>query len=551
MRYIYGFLCFFLYSTTILHAQQAAVVSAHPLASQAGLDVLKQGGNAFDAAAAVALSIGVVEPFSAGIGGGGFFMIYEASKDKYTMIDARETSPFLAGHGEVYQKASSIDGASAAGVPGLIAGIDHLSQKYGRLNREKISQHAIKYAQEGFAVSPHYQRLATWRKEALLQSEAKNIFLSEGEVPKLGQLIRQTQLAQTLQRFAKFGANDFYHGKTAKKLVKDMQRDGGFIRLKDLNKYRAIERQPIISHYKNTKIIAASLPSSGGLVLAEIFGMLAQDDLTAMSKVERTHLLVEVMRRAYRDRAAYMGDYDFISLPKDLLDPKRLQAMRQSIHMDKATPSSQLEPIDQIKQGDHTTHFSIVDAEGNRVSATLSINYGFGSAYVSPSTGILLNDEMDDFVTQAGKANVYGLVGSAANQIEPQKRMLSSMTPCFAINEHGILITGTPGGSRIISMVLLNLLQFAHHEPAAPRWLSQKRFHHQYLPDIIQHEKGAFNATEIKALQAKGHQLKAMRNYGNMQSILQTNTGEVIGLSDPRGEGLALKLDTPSTKRRE
>jgi len=551
MWYGFLFLLFSVWQSHIVFAQQSMVVSAHPLATQAGLDVLKQGGNAFDAAAAVALSIGVVEPFSAGVGGGGFFLIYESKKDRYTMLDARETSPSLAGHGEVYQKRSSIDGASAAAVPGLVAGVDHLIRHYGVLSRAQVSQKAIQYANDGFKVTERYQRLASWRKKALLQSSAKHIFLSDGDVPALDHLIRQTQLAETLKRFSRLGAADFYRGKTAKNLVKDMQKDGGLIRLNDLKSYRVVERDPVISFYHQTKVIAASLPSSGGLVLAEIFGMLANDDLEKMSQVDKTHLLIEVMRRAYRDRAAYMGDVDFITLPKDLLNPQRLQKMRDDIDMDQATPSSALEPVVQIKQGDHTTHFSVVDQQGNQVSATLSINYGFGSAYVSPSTGILLNDEMDDFVTQLGKANVYGLVGSAANEIAPHKRMLSSMTPVFAVNDRGVLVTGTPGGSRIISMVLLNILQFSHGDSQPEHWLQQKRFHHQYLPDVVQYESGAFSEQDIQALKKKGHQLKSIRDYGNMQSILMPATGELIGLSDPRGEGLSLKLDSHSTRFKE
>ncbi|MDX8395655.1 MAG: gamma-glutamyltransferase [Mariprofundaceae bacterium] len=513
------------------------VVTAHPLATQTGINILKQGGNAFDAAAATALTLGVVEPGSSGIGGGGFFLLYIAKEDRYVMLDARETAPKLAGHGEVYQTQSSINGPQSAGVPGLIAGIDHLVTRYGKLNRQHISQASIKLAKEGFEVSPHLHGMLDWRGKVFNDS-AQRIYLNTKH-------IKQAALADTLSRFATRGADDFYRGETAGRLVADMKRDGGLIREDDLSAYQVIEREPVTFDYQGFKFISATLPSSGGLTLAHIFGQLKNDDLKSLNKTDRTHLLIETMKRAYRDRNAHLGDADYVSIPKDYLDASRLKKLRQSIDMNKASSSKMLKGFaEPMGNSIDTTHFSIIDNEGNMVSATLSINYGFGSAYVSPSTGILLNDEMDDFATRPGKANAYGLVQGKANAVAPGKRMLSSMTPTFVIAPNRTFIVGTPGGSRIISMVLLASTGFMLNETPAETWVNSSRFHHQFLPDVVQHEKGAFSSEEIHELQQRGHQLKPMnRSYGNMQAIiLDKNNGELTGISDHRGEGNANKF---------
>ncbi|MDQ7004461.1 MAG: gamma-glutamyltransferase [Ghiorsea sp.] len=512
------------------------VASAHPLATQAAIDVFQQGGNAFDAAAALALTIGVTEPTGSGIGGGGFFLLYIAKEDKYIMLDAREMSPTLAGNGEIYATKSSIDGAQSAGVPGLIAGIDQLINQYGKLSRKQNSKTAISIAEHGFKVSKHYQRVAKWRQKVLQSNSARNIYLHNGDIPQIGSLVKQHELAETLKRFAKFGANDFYRGETAKRLVADMKKDGGLIRLDDLKAYQVIERQPASFNYQGYQWISAALPSSGGIVLAETLGILKDDDLSKLPEAERTHLLIEAMKRAYKDRNESLGDSDFVDIP-DLLNPKRLAKLRQSIG-EKATPATAF-IADPSGNGVDTTHFSIIDKQGNMVAATLSINYGFGSGYVSPSTGILLNDEMDDFATQVGKPNAYGLVQGKANAVAPHKRMLSSMSPTFILGKDRTFIVGTPGGSRIISMVLLAGLEFMQGGNDASAWINKPRYHHQYLPDVVQYEKGALTPKIIKKLQAKGHQLKPIRNYGNMHAILwDRKTGKVFGASDKRGEGI-------------
>ncbi|MDQ6969589.1 MAG: gamma-glutamyltransferase [Mariprofundus sp.] len=512
------------------------VVSAQADASKAGIAILKAGGNAFDAAAATTLALGVVEPGSSGLGGGGFFLLYIAKEKRYVMLDARETSPKLAGDGTLYQTRSSIDGPQAAGVPGIAAGVDHLIQRYGRLKRAQITQPAITLAQHGFQVSDRLKGMLQWRAKAF-NDTGRRIFLHK-------RLIKQAALADTLKRFAKKGAADFYQGETAGRLVADMKRDGGLIRADDLAAYRVIEREPVRFDYQDFEIISAALPSSGGLTLAHIFGQLRDDDLRLLDETERAHLLIESMKRAYRDRNQYLGDADFVSVPDNYLDATRLQRLRSSIHL-KATALTALQGLaEPAGNGTDTTHFSIIDAEGNMVSATLSINYAFGSAYVSPSTGILLNDEMDDFATRPGQPNAYGLVQGTANAVAPGKRMLSSMTPTFVIGPKRSFIVGTPGGSRIISMVLLSSLAFMLDEKPPADWLNRGRYHHQFLPDVVQYESGAFTAATQQALKQRGHHFKQIsRRYGNMQAILwQRESGTLTGIVDQRGEGSAMLL---------
>ncbi|MDT8376351.1 MAG: gamma-glutamyltransferase [Mariprofundaceae bacterium] len=512
------------------------VVAAHPLAAKAGIEILNRGGNAFDAASATALALGVVEPGSSGIGGGGFFLLYIANQNRYLMIDARETSPTLAGQGKVYQNISAIDGPAAAGVPGLAAGVDHMVARYGRLSRRQVVAPAVKLAHDGFVVSPRLAGMIRFRRQAF-NGTARAIFDKHE-----GDIIRQPALAETLERFALKGRKGFYRGQIAGRLAADMKRDGGLIREADLADYHIREREPVIFDYQGHRFVSASLPSSGGITLAMIFGMLENDNLKALKKSDRIHLLAEAMKRAYRDRNRYLGDTDHISIPADYLDRGRLAELRAGIDMRRATPSLDLQGIGEMSgNGADTTHFSIIDREGNMVAATLSINYPFGSGYVSPATGILLNDEMDDFAVIPGEANAYGLVQGQANGVDPGKRMLSSMTPTFIIGPDRTLIVGTPGGSRIISMVLLTSLGFVLNGPDAASWVNNPRFHHQFLPDEIQHEQGAFSEKIAADLKKRGHLLKERRNYGNMHAImLNSKTGKLTGLIDKRGEGISL-----------
>ena len=525
-----------------------AVASAHPLATKAGMDILAQGGNAFDAAVAVTAALAVVEPYSSGLGGGGFWLIHRAKDGYETMIDGRETMP-AAGHRDMYLDKKgdvipgmSMNGPMSAGIPGVPAAMAHLTDKYGKLKLEKTLAHAIRYAKEGFEVDDHYRNLARFRKDVLNQwPDSKRLLLDNGEVPAKGYVIKQADLAVTLEAMAKNGRDGFYKGPVARQLVRGVKSAGGIFTQKDLDNYKIIEREPVRATYRGVKVTSAAPPSSGGIALAEMFNILSGYDLEKENEVTRKHLIVEAMRRAYRDRAIYLGDPDFVDVPvANLTNPMYANGLRASIRKDKATKSSNLPGIEAAKEGFHTTHFSILDSEGNRVSATVTVNYPFGSGFIVPGTGILLNDEMDDFSAKPGVPNAYGLVGAEANAIAPNKRPLSSMTPTFLETEDGVAIIGTPGGSRIITMVLLGSLDFiAGNTPDS--WVSLGRYHHQYLPDKIQYEEGALKPSEMEGLQNLGHELQKTRwKYGNMQAILwNKKTDLVSAASDPRGVGAA------------
>ena len=529
-------------------APRPAVASAHPLATEAGHEIMAQGGNAFDAAVAISAALAVVEPYSSGIGGGGFWLLHRASDGYEVMVDGREKAPLKA-HRDMYLDAQgeplrklSIDGPLAAGIPGEPAALAHIAEKYGRLPLGRSLAPAIRLAQQGFEVTPHYRRMAGWRREAMKESpDAAAIFLKAGEVPPLGHVIQQPDLAATLKALAGQGHDGFYRGPVARALVAGVRAAGGIWTEQDLAAYRIVERKPVTGYYRGMRITSVPPPSSGGIALISMLNILAAYELEAMDEVQRSHLIVEAMRRAYRDRAEYLGDTDFVPVPiARLTHPYYAHGLRASIRPDRATPSAELPGFSLPEGGNDTTHFSVLDQAGNYVSATLSINYPFGSGFVPPGTGVLLNDEMDDFSAKPGTPNVYGLVGAEANAIAPGKRMLSSMSPTFVSGREGVAILGTPGGSRIITMVLLGILEAAAGRgPEA--WVSRPRFHHQYLPDTLFYEPGAFSEGTRQELKALGHQLKALDNpYGNMQAIWwDKGTGQVRAASDPRVEGLA------------
>lgn len=529
--------------------QKAAIASAHPLATQAGFEILAQGGNAFDAAVAVAAALAVVEPSSSGLGGGGFWLLHRAQEGFEVMLDSREKAP-LAANKDMYldQNGEVIDelaktGALAAAIPGMPAALVHLAKKYGRLPLAQSLQPGIRYARDGFMPAGHYRNLLTVRQTAIAQNPAAaRVFLENGQIPAANFVLKQPDLAHTLEQLARFGKAGFYQGEIAQKLVNDVRAAGGIWTQTDLDAYQIIEREPVHGHYHGIKITSAAPPSSGGVVLIEALNILSAYDLTKVDDASRKHLISEAMRRAYHDRALYLGDSDFVSIPlKQLLSPDYAAGLRSSIRTDKALPSEFLSgELAQQNTGTDTTHLSIIDAQGNRVAATLSINGPFGSAFVAKGTGVLLNNEMDDFVSKVGAKNSYGLVGNSANAIAPGKRMLSSMTPTFLEDDSRVAILGTPGGSRISSMVLLAVLDFAeHHAPQS--WVKLPRFHHQYLPDVIEYEENSFSPETLEILSRLGHQLKQVDvPYGNMQAIeLQKKTGRLSAASDPRGEGAA------------
>ncbi len=527
---------------------KTAIASAHPLATYAGFEVLDKGGNAFDAAVAVSAALAVVEPAGSGLGGGGFWLL--RGQDFETMIDGREKAP-MAAHATMYVKPDgnvdkrlSKDGPLAAGIPGLPAALVHIAEHYGRLPLSESLQPAIRYAKQGFKIGRRHRRLLSFRMPVMRRyPETAAIFLTEGQLPPEQSLLQQADLAVTLRALAELGRAGFYQGPVAKRLVNSVRSSGGIWTLQDLSDYQVVERQPIKGKYRGINITSAALPSSGGIVMLEALNILSGYDLNAVDDITAKHLIVEALRRAYHDRALYLGDADFVSIPVErLISLDYAAGLSSSIRFDQALPSSALSlTVPEQSEGRNTTHFSIIDSEGNRVAATLSVNFPFGSGFVAAGTGVLLNDEMDDFVSQPGSMNGYGLTGGTANAIAPGKRMLSSMTPTFVEDEQRIGVLGTPGGSRIISMVILGVLDFAQgHNPDS--WVERKRFHHQYLPDQIQYEPGGLSDHEINQLGQMGHHFKPVSyHYGNMQAVqLHKVTGKLSAASDPRGEGLAI-----------
>ncbi len=525
-----------------------AVASAHPLATAAGLGVLDAGGNAFDAAVAVSAALAVVEPYSSGIGGGGFWLLHRASDGRQIMLDGRERAPLRARR-DLYLDAAgdvvpglSMDGALAAAIPGEPAALVHLAENYGRLPLAASLAPAIELAEKGFAIDEHYRRMAEFRLEVLREHAASAAtFLHRNLVPPVGFQLQQPDLAATLRALAERGRAGFYAGEVAERLLRGVRAAGGIWTPEDLSSYRVVEREPIRFEYRNLRVVSAAPPSSGGIALATMLHILEGYRLQDLDAATRVHLITEAMRRAYRDRAQYLGDPDFVAAPTKLLtDPRYAAGLRASIRLDRATPSDALPAAAAAVEGPDTTHFSILDTDGNRVSATLSINYPFGSGFTAPGTGVLLNDEMDDFSAKPGVPNAYGLVGAEANAIAPGKRPLSSMSPTFVESERGLAILGTPGGSRIITIVLLGILDFEQGHDAAS-WVARPRFHHQYLPDVIQYEPEAFSDEVLAGLRQRGHKLQLLsRDYGNMQAIFwRYADNRVEAASDPRGIGKA------------
>jgi len=536
----------------------AAIASAHPLATDAGHEILGAGGNAFDAAVAVAATLAVVEPFSSGLGGGGFWLLHRSEDARDIVLDARETAP-LAAHRDMYLDEAgnvvphlSVDGPLSAAIPGTPAALVHLARRYGKLPLTRSLAPAVHYAREGFPVTRAYRHLAHFRLDLLRSYPASaRIFLKDDNVPPLGYLIRQPKLAETLRHVAERGMDGFYNGPVAEGLVQGVRAAGGIWTLDDLQRYRVIEREPVRGKYRGVRIITVPPPSSGGIALITMLNILSGFDLGRADSALRKHLIIEAMRRAFRDRTEYLGDPDFVDVPvKRLLNRFYAAGLRASIRQDRATPSDLLPGVASQDGARHTSHFSIIDQHGNRVATTLTINYPFGSGFVAPGTGVLLNDEMDDFSAKPGVPNVYGLVGARANAIAPGKRPLSSMTPTFLESETRVALLGTPGGSRIITMVLLGVLDFVQgHAPAS--WVALPRFHHQFLPDAVQYETDAIDEDDAAQLKAMGHALKELHNpgtgeparYGNMQAILwDLDVNKVFAASDPRGEGKASVL---------
>ena len=527
-------------------AEDCAIASAHPLATRAGCEVLAQGGNAFDAAVAVSAALAVVEPFASGLGGGGFYLLHRAADGFETFVDARETAPGQATAGFYVDDDGkpkgrlSLEGPTAAGIPGIPAAIDWISQRFGSLSLKQSLAPAIALAREGFPADTRYVWATGFRASMLGKYPGSAaIFLDHGKAVEAGFVVRQPALADTLGQIARHGRDGFYRGSLAREMVDAVRAAGGLWILSDLENYQVVERKPYRFGFHGARITTAPLPSSGGLVMAQALQILDQFPIDTLNETERVHLIVEAMRRGYNDRARYMGDPDFVEVPVSMLG-SRDYARRRAAGIDpvKATPSSALPSVaDVADEGHETTHFSIVDRFGNRVAATLSVNGPFGSGFVAGETGVLLNNHMNDFALAPELPNLYKLVGNSANAIAPGKRPLSSMSPTFVEDDRGVLVLGTPGGSRIISMVIIGILDYLlEPAPDLERMLARARYHHQYLPDRIEFEPGGFDQRWISALQAKGHAVEAgSRRWGNMQAVfVDARSGERSAHSDPR-----------------
>jgi gamma-glutamyltranspeptidase/glutathione hydrolase len=531
----------------------AAVASAHALATDAGLQVLREGGNAFDAAIAVSAVLSVVEPISSGLGGGGFFLLHDAKTGKQVFVDAREVAPQAATPEKYLDKDGNLDedraqtGPWSAGIPGLPAAFVHLQGKYGRLPLKQSLAPAIRIAREGFPIYARFARGYGAKSKVMERySGTRAVFLASGAAPKEGDVFRQPDLARTLQLLADKGFDGFYRGDVANKLVAGVNAEGGEWTAQDLAAYQVRERAPVQFEYRGWQISTAPPSSSGGIALAQMLQILEPYELDKLEPAKRTHLVVEAMRRAFRDRTFYLGDPDFTEVPQRLLTSADYAAgLRATIHPDKATPSELLSGAPTPLEDEETTHFSIIDADGNRVAATQTVNLLFGSGLIPPGTGVLLNDEMDDFALKPGTPNAFGVMGFEANAVEPGKRMLSSMTPTFMESPGRVAVLGTPGGSRIITMVLLGILGY-DAGLSAQQVAALPRFHHQWLPDVIEAETGTFTPEVAAQLQAMGHTLKlppdeaaggrgSSHVWGNLQTVeWDRKTNTLHGGSDPR-----------------
>jgi gamma-glutamyltranspeptidase/glutathione hydrolase len=531
-------------------AQQSAIASAHPLATQAGQAILERGGNAFDASIAVAAALAVVEPYSSGLGGGGFFLLHRASDGRQVMVDARETAP--AGlRSEDYVDAAgrpvpnaSVRGGTAAAIPGVPAGLVHIAQRYARLPLSVTLAPAIRLARNGFQVDVRYSRIAALRESFLQSGVNTSGFLESGHAPNKGFVLRQPDLATTLERLARSGRRGFYDGPVAAALLEAVNAAGGRWSRADLTNYTVVEREPLRFKYGAAVITAAALPSAGGIALAQTLGMLERRGVTHIGDADSDHIVVEALRRAFHDRARYLADPDFARIDvAHLISPGYIRSRAEEIDPEHATPSATLgAELPEHAASPNTTHFSVVDAQGNRVAATLTINLLFGAGIVPPGTGVLLNNEMDDFTLREDVPNSFGLRGAPANRIEPRKRPLSSMTPTFVEDDKGVLVLGSPGGSRIVSQVLLGVLQYTQStEVDLARLVALPRYHHQYWPDRVEVEPDGFSDEWRAALAAKGHTLRvATRKWGNMQAVFKSRrTGIATAASDPRGEDIA------------
>ena len=525
---------------------EGMVVSQRMIASKVGAEILAQGGNAVDAAVATGLALAVVLPRAGNLGGGGFMVIYLKEEDKTIAIDYREKAPsaatrdlFLDENGDYDRKKAQFSLLSA-GVPGSVAGFHHALTRYGTLPWEEVLQPAIKLAEDGFVI-PHdlANTLASKRYRERLSADpaaAKVFFKKNKEIYSAGEILVQKDLAWTLKQLSQNGPEAFYSGDIAKLIVKEMERNGGLITLQDLKNYNVAERQPLVGDYKGYKVVSMPPSSSGGTHLIQMLNMLEDFPIKEMGfgSADTIHILAEVMKRAYADRSKYLGDSDFYKVPSSLISKKYAKALNRDISLDQVTPSNEVSPGNPYPyESPDTTHFSVMDSYGNAVSNTYTLNFSYGSGKMIPGTGMLINNEMDDFSSKPGTPNGYGLLGSEANAIEGNKRPLSSMTPTIIFKDQKpYMVFGSPGGSRIITTVLQVALNVMEHEMNIAQAVHSPRMHHQWLPEVLMLEKGFGSDTE-KLLESKGYKLYQSSTMGSVQAIVKEGN-YFYGSADPR-----------------
>ena len=529
------------------------VVSASEIASRVGVAALDKGGNAVDAAVAVGFALAVTFPSAGNLGGGGFMVIHLAEDDRSTTIDYRETAPagasrdmYLDDNGDVIEGAPT-DGHRSVAVPGTVAGLLLALEAYGTLDREEVIAPAIALAREGFIVNDYLEASLERSRERLASHpESERLFLADGDGLASGQRLIQKDLAATLERIAENGNAGFYQGPTADLLVAEMQRGGGLVSHEDLENYRPRERAPVVGSYRGYEIVSMPPPSSGGTILIQMLNMMEPLDVAELGLMSSNyvHNVAEVMKRAFADRAEYMGDPDFVEVPARGLTRKSYALSRRAnISQERTLPARKLGAGDPWPyESEETTHFSIIDSAGNAVSNTYTLNYSYGSGVTVTGGGFLLNNIMDNFAAKQGVPNGYGLIQGEANSIAAGKRPLSSMTPSIVLEQGQVrLVAGTPGGPTIINTVFQIIMNVLDHGLNAQQAVDQPRFHHQWLPDAIQHEPRALVADVETALKNKGHELMARGLIGDAQAIyVNPEDGRRYGGADPRRGGAAI-----------
>lgn len=542
------------YSKEGVFGHKAMVVSAHPLASQVGAEILRHGGNAFDATVAVQFALAVVFPVAGNIGGGGF-IVARMANGKTITLDFREAAPMLASRdmfldsaGNVIPRLSTF-GHKASGVPGTVDAMVKLHKQYGKLPWKALVQPAIDIARNGtFLTVREAEGLNEVRESLEYYNPGKPYFLKPDKSSwKAGDKLVQEDLASTLERIRDKGRDGFYKGKTAELLVAEMKQGGGYITQQDLDAYSSKWRNPLRGSYRGHSIITMPPPSAGGVGLLQMLTILEAQPLKEWgANSEKTaHCMIEVERRVYADRSEYLGDPDFYNVPiKGLLDPQYLRSRMNNYSSEKATPSTEItygKDVRSFGSNDQTTHFSIVDPEGNAVALTTTLNGGYGSKVVVNGGGFFMNNEMDDFSVKPGAPNMFGAIGGEANAIQARKRMLSSMTPTIVEKEGKLsFLLGTPGGTTITTSVLQGIINIIDHNMTAQQAVNTKRFHHQYVPDIVRVEHGTFTTDVENALQQKGHTFRNIGTIGKLEIILRRADGSLEGAADPRGDDMAI-----------